>query len=170
MNKSPPRRPGLKDRVRGASQQLIQLEDTPHSIALGVAIGTFVAYLPIVGFQMIVGAIACRIARANVIASVPMAWITNPVTIPFIFFGTYKLGVVFIGGEKTYEDIKMVFAAIGDMGFWRGAIEGYRLLLEFLWPMIIGGTIVGIINGFLFYILVRKFLSRDHSDPDKESA
>ena len=47
------------------------IQDSPHRIAWGVAIGTVVAYLPIVGIQMVIGAIICYIMRANVLASIP---------------------------------------------------------------------------------------------------
>ncbi len=149
--KSP--RPPVRERLRRVREDLISLEDSPHHIALGVGIGTFVAYQPIVGFQMIVGAIACRLLRANVVASLPMAWITNPFTIVPIYYMTYKLGVVFTGGSATYEDIKGIFEAIEKLGFWEGATQGYGLLVDIFWPMIVGGTIVGVVNGLLFYLL-----------------
>lgn len=141
-------------------RRLVQLDDTPHNIALGVALGTIVAYQPIVGIQMVVGALVCRLFGANVLASVPMAWITNPLTIVPVYYCTYKVGVLFTGGEKTYDDIKGTFSAIGELGFWRGIVEGYYLLLDLLWPMVVGGALVGVANAGLFYILVLRYLKR----------
>lgn len=159
MSTPAPARPGLIDRMRAAWRRVLSLDDSPHSIALGVFIGTFVAYQPIVGFQMIVGALVCKIARANVIASLPLAWITNPVTIVPIYYGTYKLGVVFTGGDLTYDDMKALWGRIGELGLVDGVVEGTRMLLGVMWPMVVGGAIVGIVNGAIFYVIVKRFVT-----------
>ena len=150
-------RPGAWARLRRAFQDTISLEDTPHHIALGVGIGTFVAYQPIVGFQMIVGAIVCRMIGANVVASLPLAWITNPFTIVPIYYATYKLGVVFVGGDASYEDIKRIMTTVNDLGCWQGISQGAVLLADIFWPMVVGGTVVGVLNGALFYVLTLRF-------------
>ena len=155
-----PSRPSLVERLRGVWRRLLDLQDSPHRIALGVLIGTMVAYQPIVGVQMIVGALVCRIIGANVVASLPMAWITNPVTIVPIYFATYKLGVVFTGGELSYDDIRAIFDSIAALGFWNGVVQGYRFLAGIFWPMVVGGTLVGVANGVLFYVVVRRLVAR----------
>lgn len=153
-------RVSLVDRMRAAWRRVLTLDDSPHSIALGVLIGTIVAYQPIVGFQMIVGAIICKLIGANVIASLPLAWITNPVTIIPIYYLTYRLGVVFTGDEPiTYDDVAALWTAIGEMGFVDGVVEGTRMLLGIFWPMVVGGLIVGVVNGAIFYVLVRRLVT-----------
>lgn len=159
MSTTPPR-PGLRERLRATWQRLMTIEDTPHNIAMGVFIGVMVAYQPIVGLQMIVGAIICKVIGANVIASLPMAWITNPVTIVPIFYGTYKLGEVFTGGQLSYEELERRFATIADIdGIFNAFVEGTRLLWDIMWPMVLGGLLVGVVNGLLFYYLVRRFVT-----------
>ena len=153
-------RASLVDRARAAWRRVLTLDDSPHSIALGVFIGTVVAYQPIVGFQMIVGAIVCKLIGANVIASLPIAWITNPVTIVPIYYATYRLGVVFTGDTPiTYEDIAALWTAIGELGMLDGLIEGTRMLLGIFWPMVVGGLLIGVVNGILFYVLVRRLVT-----------
>lgn len=153
-------RPSLVDRMRAAWRRVLTLDDSPHSIALGVFIGTLVAYQPIVGFQMIVGAIVCKLIGANVIASLPLAWITNPITIVPIYFITYRLGVVFTGDAPiTYDDIAALWTAIGQLGFVDGIVEGTRMLLGIFWPMVLGGLLIGVVNGALFYVLVRRLVT-----------
>ncbi len=153
-------RASFVDRMRAAWRRVLTLDDSPHSIALGVFIGTLVAYQPIVGFQMIVGAIVCKIIRANVIASLPLAWITNPVTIIPIYYLTYRLGVVFTGDEPiTYDDIAALWTAIGELGLLDGIVEGTRMLLDIFWPMVVGGLLIGVVNGAIFYALVRRLVT-----------
>jgi len=148
---------GLRPRVKEAIAQIVAIDDTPRSIAAGVFVGTVVAYQPIVGFQMIVGAIICRALRINVVASLPLAWITNPFTVVPIFYATYRLGAVFVGGDAGYNDVKAIFEIVNQMGCWQGAVQGTRLLADIFWPMVVGGAIVGVLNGALFYVLVLRF-------------
>ena len=149
---------GLTRGIRG----VLALNDSPHRIAWGVAIGTFVAYLPIVGIQMIVGAVICYCMRANVLASIPMAWITNPVTIVPIYFLLYLLGGVFTGDSMTYTDMEALVGQINEAGIFTK--EGFNrttdLILSIFWPMLIGGVIVGVINGVLFYFLTLKLVAK----------
>lgn len=153
-----PERPGLKARLRQTIAKVVAIDDTPHSIAAGVFVGTVVAYQPIIGFQMVVGAIFCRLLRINVVASLPLAWITNPVTAVPIFYGTYRLGAVFVGGTAGYDDVRAIFDTINQMGCWQGVVQGSQLLADIFWPMVVGGLLVGVVNGAIFYVLVLKIV------------
>jgi uncharacterized protein len=163
-------RPSVMERLRGVWRRLMNLEDTPHRIAFGVAIGTWVAFQPIVGVQMVVGALVSRLLGANVVASLPMAWITNPFTIVPVYYSTYRVGIIFTGGEKTYDDIKRIFEQVADLGFWRGLVEGYYFLVDIFWPMVVGGALVGVLLGAMFYVPVRHFVrvSQERETPPAE--
>ena len=141
---------------------VVSLNDSPHSIALGVAIGTFIAYLPIVGIQMVLSAFAAWILRANVAASLAPAWITNPVTIVPIFFGLYVLGGFFTGDAMTYAEMESIVEAINaaGIGTWDGIKQTCSLMAHVWVPMAIGGTIIGGLNAALFYWLTLVFVRR----------
>ena len=149
--------------MRGAWRKLLALDESPHKIALGVALGTIVAYQPIVGIQMVVGAFVCRLFGASIPASVPMAWITNPLTIVPVYYATYQVGIVFTGGEMTYADIQRIMDQIEALGFLGGITEGWRVLKGIYWPLIVGGAVVGFINGGIFYVLVSWLIKRYRS-------
>lgn len=145
----------VKNTLQVAWHKLLHLDDTPHRIALGCAIGVFVAMMPIVGIQMVTAAVICKLFRANAAASLPWAWITNPVTIPPIYFGTYKLGAIFVDGDVTYDALKDRFSQINEMGFWESVIEGYRVILDIYWPMVVGGAISGLALAVICYFFMR---------------
>lgn len=63
-----------------------------HSISLAMLVGVFVAFLPI-PFQMIFAAILALWIRCNLALSIGLVWISNPLTVAPIFFGTYQLGL-----------------------------------------------------------------------------
>ncbi len=62
-----------------------------HSVSVGVAIGLFVAFLPVPGQVFIAPAIAI-LMRANLPIAFAMIFITNPLTIAPVFLLAYKLG------------------------------------------------------------------------------
>ncbi len=68
------------------------------SISKAFAVGLFCAFIP-VPFQMVLAAIGAVIFSSNLALSIALVWITNPITMPPIFYGTYKLGALILGTE-----------------------------------------------------------------------
>ena len=60
--------------------RLLTINDTPHAIALGSAIGLFLAMTPTVGVQVILAVAICTVVRANRIAAVVLVFVSNPLT------------------------------------------------------------------------------------------
>ncbi|EWH12262.1 hypothetical protein DS2_01035 [Catenovulum agarivorans DS-2] len=68
------------------------------SVAGAFAVGLFNAFIP-VPFQMWLSAAGAILFRVNLPLAVGLVWITNPFTIPPIFFGCYMLGTFVLGQE-----------------------------------------------------------------------
>ncbi len=62
-----------------------------RSVTVALALGLFVAFIPLPG-QMVIVAFAAIWLRCNLPVALASVWITNPITIPAIFFGCYQLG------------------------------------------------------------------------------
>ncbi|APX93611.1 ATP-binding protein [Halomonas sp. 1513] len=62
-----------------------------RSVANAFMVGLFSALLPI-PFQMVVAAFGAWLLRCNLPLSVGLVWITNPLTMPLIFYGNYRVG------------------------------------------------------------------------------
>jgi len=109
-----------------------------HSVAKAFMVGMLCAFIP-VPFQMILAAAAAIFVRANLPISVALVWLTNPLTMPPIFYICYKLGAWVSGLES--KEIAL------DLD-----VEALSAQLSLIWePFILGCAIMGISAGFVGY-------------------
>ena len=76
-----------------------------RSVAKAFAVGLFCAFMP-VPFQMILAAAIAIIVHANLPLAAVLVWITNPLTMPIIFYACYKVGTFVLGAPEqqfTFE-------------------------------------------------------------------
>ena len=62
-----------------------------RSCSGALAGGLFCAFIP-VPFQMLLAAVAAVAFRVNILIAVPTVWISNPITMPPIFYFCYLVG------------------------------------------------------------------------------
>ena len=67
-----------------------------RSVAKAFAVGLFFAFVP-VPFQMVLSAGIAIIVHANLPLSIALVWITNPLTMPAIFYFCYLVGTWILG-------------------------------------------------------------------------
>ena len=145
---------------------------TAHQIALGVAIGFFIGWLPIVGIQMAVAVVVCTIFRANKVVPIFPIWLTNPVTIVPIYSFNYWVGWLVVGGPPL-SDLAAVLRkmvaipeAAPDVGrfeaWWAGIKHSFGELLSMGWdmqlPLWLGCVIVGLALAIPSYYLSLRFV------------
>ena len=140
-------------------RSLVTLRGSSRAIAGGVAIGTFVAFTPTSGFQMILAAFLATLLGANRPAAVLPVWITNPVTTVPGFLLTYRVGCMLWPGSTQAHVRARLAAAVQRMGE-HGALELGDQAREFLKPgvgifvpLAIGGIVVGLVAAVTAYIV-----------------
>lgn len=115
-----------------------------HSVSGAFFIGLFTAFLPILG-QMPIAALLALICRVNLPLAVALVWISNPVTIPPIFFATYELG------RWILDSPSVAFS----MEFSR---DWFTNEFTKLWqPLVVGSLLCGVVFGGLGYISIQVF-------------
>jgi len=143
------------NKARGWFIHLLHLDDTAHRIALGVGLGMFVALTPTVGLQMLLILLLAVIFRANKAAGIPMAWVTNPITIVPMYSLNYYVGWLVVGGP-TLEDFQQRLTDLMrlDQG-WLHWVQGWwRLAIDMAGPLWVGSIIVGLVLGATSYAVL----------------
>ena len=133
---------------------LIRAKGTPHSIALGIALGLFAGTAIPLG-QVILALILAFIFKANKIFAVAATFITNPYTTPFLYTFLCWLGVKVIGFHLTFFEIKEALKGL-VVSFDLNAISklGNKLIVSYL----VGGTIFGVVIGIIGYFVSKKMV------------
>ena len=143
----------LKRLKRFFIYRVLHVDDTPHRIALGVAIGMFVTWTPTIGFQMMLVVALSWLLRANKAVGVPFVWISNPFTLVPVYYPNYLLGCWLLGEEYQSPDF-LAAAAAGDNWFERlGA--WWEATWKVFAPLWLGSLLVGLIVGVLSYFATR---------------
>ena len=112
-----------------------------NSVARAFAIGLFCAWLPM-PLQTVIAALLAIYYRAHLPLSVALVFLTNPVTIPPMFYFAYKLGSMILGLDP--QTVPM------DLGW-----EWFTTTLGEIWkPLLFGCLMLGIISSAIGYFAI----------------
>lgn len=141
---------------------VLEINDTPHRIARGSAIGMFIALTPTVGMQMLEVAIVALICRPfftfNIPAAIIAVWVSNPLTTIPIYWGLYVVGTWIVGpADITFKDFGALFHYKG----WEQWLHTVKtLFIDIGKPMLVGTAIVATISAILTYPIVLRLAQR----------
>jgi uncharacterized protein (DUF2062 family) len=142
-------------RTKKALKLLLHVEDTPHRIALAFGIGVWIAFFPIWGIHTamaLVIAFALRLSRGAMVLG---AYVNNPWTAPALYTAGTVLGCWLLGVpvEGSFDlDWSLEGRALLD--------SLLQTLRPYLWPFVVGNTLVGVAGGALSYFVLRRVLER----------
>lgn len=93
---------------------MLMLDDSSHRIALGAAIGMFIAMTPTVGIQMLLVLLLAvatrRWFRFNKVAALLMVYVSNPLTVVPIYWFSYKVGTIYFRETRPAGSSKRSFS------------------------------------------------------------
>lgn len=98
-----------------------------HGAARAVALGLFIAWLPI-PVHMAVAATVALLIRVHLPLAVTTVWLSNPVTAVPMYYAALQLGRWFIGDESFWLPLALGCLTLGSIT----AAVGY-FVLDFLW-------------------------------------
>lgn len=113
-----------------------------HGIARAFLIGIFMCFIPM-PFQMVIAALCAIWLNANLPLSVALVWISNPLTMPPMFYFNYKVGAWLLNHPvKDYQfelSIGWIKESLVDIGI----------------PLYFGSLIVATISSCTCYLIIQ---------------
>ncbi|MDR6960671.1 uncharacterized protein (DUF2062 family) [Pseudomonas brassicacearum] len=109
-----------------------------------MAVGLFAAFLPI-PLQMLLAAALAITVRGNIPIAVSLVWLTNPITMPAVFFCTYQTGAWLMDVPPRTLPEELTWEWISDQ-------------LATLWqPFLLGSVVTGLVLGALAYFVTMSY-------------
>jgi len=129
------------------NENILQSSDSPVKKSLSIALGIFVGISPLWGFQTIIVLALAAFLKLNKLISFTFSNISNPPMIPFIIYGSLKMGSWVLGTKNNieYDNISADFNVLLSL---KEYIVG-SFVLAFLSSIIFG------IIGFVYFKLMK---------------
>lgn len=170
MNETPPaadersesRLPRPLKRLKGwlvaHHMTLMTIADTPHSIALGSAIGIFWGFTPLWTLKTLLSIATAWVFRCNKIAAA-IAVTLHDILLPFmpaIYVWEYKIGYWIIHGALPAR-IRIENARIYDYFHWKA-------FARVVWPTLVGSIFFALPAAVIIYFVIRLLVSRSQTE------
>lgn len=113
-----------------------------HSVSRAFAVGLFAAWVP-VPFQMVLAAAGAILFNSNLPLSVALVWITNPVTMPVLYYFSYRVGLLVLNmppSDFAFE-LSYEWLSNGLMYIWQ--------------PFLLGCFICGVVSAVVSYFTIQ---------------
>jgi uncharacterized protein len=145
----------MSGRLRRAFQVLFHVEDSPHRIALSFGLGVFIAFSPLLGLHTAIAlliAFAFRLSRGAIIVGI---YVNNPWTIAPMYMAGTLLGCFLLG--VSTEDLAHLRFDHHGWAFYKSLAHQLK---PYLWPFVVGNTLLGSLFALLAYLVLRRVLER----------
>jgi uncharacterized protein len=113
-----------------------------RSVAGAFAVGLFVAFLPI-PLQMVLAAAIAIWVRVNLPISVLLVWVSNPLTMPPIFYTAYTIGrwILDVPPRSFRVEITLEWFSSDLLTIWK--------------PLVTGSLVLAIVASISGYLVIR---------------
>lgn len=144
--------------------RILGLNDTPHRIAWGVALGTFVCFTPTIGIQILLYVAVASVVRANRVSGMPILFLSNPVTALPLYYSEWWLGATILHGSAEGDGQRLIDAlerlqandmadTLWSWAYWRDLTFSILDLGVEIW---IGATVIGVLASAPVYFVAKR--------------
>ena len=140
-------------------ERFLRIRGNPHEISLGAALGMFLGMTPFLGFHIFAAVFLAALFKWNKIAAGIGAWVTNPVTAPFIYGVNW-----FVGAKVTGVQLTRIVPENLDASELIGLMQSGP---HIIWTLLVGGLITGLPLAIGGYWLARIVLKQFRPDAGK---
>src|SRR5438874_284395 len=137
---------------------LMAIADTPHSIALGSAIGIFFGFTPLYPLKTLLSIGVAWVSRCNKIAAAVAVTLHDVViwAMPAIYVAEYQFGC-WIVNRLAEQRVRFRQFGLRDYIDWH---VFSRVVWPTFWPAFVGSLFLAIPSAIVIYFVMRLLLSR----------
>lgn len=146
-----------KKNVRQTYLRLMKHKGSPESVGRGAAIGLLTGFAVPLSFQMLVAFPLAVLFKAAKVPALLFSWVSNPLTIPFIYPVQCYVGSILLGHSFTYASLREASANLiatptlaNLLGF------GGEIVLSFFMGGLVFGSISALVGYGVIVYLVRR--------------
>lgn len=132
--------------------RVLHADDSPHRLAMGCAVGAFIAFTPTFGLQIALFFPICWLLRGNSVVGFPILWITNAVTVVPVYMAQYWIGATVLNRDPWGADWKML--QVQDGSWWQTVQTYWQFTLKYFGPLGVGSLITATLMGLASYAAV----------------
>jgi len=154
----------LKSWLVAHHMTLMTIADTPHSIALGSAIGIFFGFTPLYPLKTLLSIGAAWVCRCNKIAAAIAVTVHDVViwAMPAIYLAEYHLGCWCLQRPPA-QRVHFRQFGLRDYAHWHVFSQ---LVWPAFWPAFVGSLFLAVPSAIIIYFVMRLLVSRART-PEK---
>jgi uncharacterized protein (DUF2062 family) len=146
--------------IRAKGKQLFRIKDTPHAIAVGVAVGVFFGFLPLWGVKTLLALGVTWLLRGNVIAAaitITLHDVLLPI-MPLLLRWEYDLGYWLLSHpHELPPHLHLAHHSPSQWMHWSTFLTVGR-------PLLVGSLVIAVPIGVITYYLTLFLVQRFHHE------
>lgn len=145
----------MSGRLGRALRSLLHVEGTPHRTALAFGLGVFIAFSPLLGIHTGLALLIAFAFRLSRLAILTGAYVNNPWTLAPMYMAGTLLGCVML--DVSPHGLEGIDWKLHGSAFYVALLESLR---PYLWPYVVGNSVLGAVAGLAAYVAMRMILER----------
>ncbi len=138
--------------LRYMGKRITRITASPHAVAAGLAVGVFAAFTPFFGFHLILAIVLAYLIAGNIAAAAIGTALANPLTIPFIWGGTYEVGRMIVDENGQAQALPLTRILESEIFKQMSFEELWQPILK---PMLFGSLVLGLGCALAVYVAAR---------------
>src|SRR4051812_26879369 len=149
----------LREHVVAQRTRLMTINDTPHSVAFGSAIGMFLGFTPLFGLKTLLSILVAWVCKSNKIAAAITVTLHDLIlpAAPMILLWEYRMGMWVLHGTVP-QRLRFRTIRLRDYMEW-------TTFFTLGQPMLVGSLFFAVPSAVIVYFLVRALLFRARTTP-----
>ena len=134
-------------------RRVLHADDSPHRLAMGMAVGLFIAFTPTIGIQLLLFFPMCWLLRGNSAVGFPALWITNMFTAVPVYMVQYWIGAKMLGVDPFA--VNWAELDRSTHGSWWESVKTYTAFtVEHAGPLSLGSGLTALMIALIGYVTV----------------